>query len=357
MLKKKVLIFFSVGIGDALMTTPALQAMQTLRQDYQIDALFMNKSVADLFHRCDWFDHIHQINFLTGSKPAAIRNVLRLRSQRYHKSIMIFPANHYLYQLVTFTIGAKERYGHRYLQGAFPDFQFLYNRSITEDRTLHCVEENFRLFEKSFGVKLSRDFNLSIPVGKAEQEFARLYLQKHNLEQHNLIGIHAGCDVLKNMIHKRWSAANYGNLIKRISATQNQTRFLLFGGSAESELNREIAAYLPDKTQVVEKTSFLESAALMQQCRLFIANDSGLMHTAAALQLPVLAIFGPTNPTYLHPYRSEHEIVQKNISCQPCFEYARRPLICNQQQKYRCIRELSVEEVFAKFQTLNNRIQ
>jgi len=355
-LKKKVLIFFSIGIGDVLMTTPALQSIQKLRQNYQIDALFMNKSVRDLFGRCGWFDQVHLINFLGDSKVESLKKIFKLRAEKYDKSLMIFPANHYLYQLVTYSLGAKERFGHRYLEGALPDFQFLYNKYIVEDRSLHCVEENYRLFEKCFETRLERDFSLNIPLGSEDRLFADDFAVKNRLTERKLIGVHAGCDVLKNMIHKRWSTENYGKLLKKISLEEPKTLFLLFGGPAEYAMNEEIAAHIPDCSLIVKNTTFLQSAAVMEKCNLFIANDSGLMHTSAALQLPVLAIFGPTNPVYLHPYRSEFEIVQKNFSCQPCFEYARKPLICNQQDKYKCIKQLTIEEVYQKYKVLASRL-
>lgn len=355
-MKKKVLIFFSIGIGDVLMTTPALQAIQKLRQNYQIDALFMNKSVCDLFGSCGWFDQVHLINFLGDSKVESLKKIFKLRAEKYDKSLMIFPANHYLYQLVTYSLGAKERFGHRYLEGALPDFQFLYNRYIVEDRSLHCVEENYRLFEKCFSTTLDREFTLNIPLGVNDRDFADRFIEQNRLGGRKLIGIHAGCDVLKNMIHKRWSTDNYGKLLKKISREEPDTRFLIFGGPAEYEMNEEIAAHIPDCSLIVKNTTFLQSAAVMEKCNLFIANDSGLMHTSAALHLPVLAIFGPTNPVYLHPYRSEYEIVQKNFSCQPCFEYARKPLICNQQDKYKCIKQLTIEEVYQKYKVLASRL-
>jgi heptosyltransferase-2 len=297
------------------------------------------------------------INFLGDSKLSSLKKILKLRAERYQKSFMIFPANHYLYQVVTFSLGAKERFGHDYQAGAFPDFQFLYNRRIKEDRSLHCVEENFRLFEFGFDTKLSREYNLSIPVSKTEEAFATQFIANNKIVNHELVGIHAGCDVLKNMIHKRWSTENYGKFIKKISLERPNTRFLLFGGPAEHVINEEIAAHLPGKTLIVKNTSFLQSAAIMSKCKMFVANDSGLMHTAAALQLPVLAIFGPTNPVYLRPYRSEHEIVQKDFSCQPCFEYARKPLICNQSDKYKCVKQITVDNVYEKFTKLYNRIK
>ena len=70
------------------------------------------------------------------------------------------------------------------------------------------------------------------------------------------------------------------------------------------------------------------------------------MHIAAALNLKVIAIIGPTNPHYIHPWKTEHKIVTLNLDCAPCFFYSPKPLICTREDvNFKCIKELSVEMV------------
>jgi heptosyltransferase-2 len=71
------------------------------------------------------------------------------------------------------------------------------------------------------------------------------------------------------------------------------------------------------------------------------------MHVASALKLRVVAIIGPTNPNYIHPWKTEHKIVTLNLDCAPCFIYSPRPLICFRKDiKFKCIKELGVELVY-----------
>ena len=70
------------------------------------------------------------------------------------------------------------------------------------------------------------------------------------------------------------------------------------------------------------------------------------MHTAAALQVPSVNIFGPTNSIYTEPYKAEHIVVKKDHDCIPCYEYSRIPLICTQEEKYKCLNDISVEEIY-----------
>ena len=70
------------------------------------------------------------------------------------------------------------------------------------------------------------------------------------------------------------------------------------------------------------------------------------MHTAAALQVPSVNIFGPTNSVYTEPYKAEHIVIKKDYDCTPCYEYSRIPLKCNQTEKYKCLKDITVEEVY-----------
>ncbi len=73
---------------------------------------------------------------------------------------------------------------------------------------------------------------------------------------------------------------------------------------------------------------------------LVLTVDSGAMHIAAATQTPLVVLFGPTSPGRTGPYSPKSDIIQKNISCSPCFK--RR---CSHKS---CLNEISVEEVFEK---------
>lgn len=79
--------------------------------------------------------------------------------------------------------------------------------------------------------------------------------------------------------------------------------------------------------------------ALLAQCRLIVANDSGSMHLAAALGIPLVAIFGSTDERCTGPLATRVRIVRRGVECSPC---GRR--VC--PIDFRCMRNLSVEEVF-----------
>jgi ADP-heptose:LPS heptosyltransferase len=76
------------------------------------------------------------------------------------------------------------------------------------------------------------------------------------------------------------------------------------------------------------------------------------MHLAAALGVPVVALFGPTDWRRLRPWGVVHRIVRRELACMPCFRYSSRPLRCEANLDYACMRELSVDAVFAATESL-----
>ena len=90
-----------------------------------------------------------------------------------------------------------------------------------------------------------------------------------------------------------------------------------------------------------------DSVYLISQCRLFLSNDSGLMHVAGGLNIPTVAIFGSTNPVTTSPAGEKTILVRKETPCSPCLEKT-----C--PTDFRCMTAITVEDVVAAALTLLN---
>jgi heptosyltransferase-2 len=88
-----------------------------------------------------------------------------------------------------------------------------------------------------------------------------------------------------------------------------------------------------------------ETIAIIGSCDAFVSNDSGLMHVAAAMKVPTVALLGPTNPAFIHPWKTSFKIVRSGIECSPCFYYSPKPLTCPRHIDYRCMAQISVDMV------------
>jgi heptosyltransferase-2 len=165
-----------------------------------------------------------------------------------------------------------------------------------------------------------------------------------------LIGIHAACNTLKNQQRRCWPAQRFGQLIQRLGAESAGTRFVLFEGPADAEINQAIFGNCGAQRSQVIVARMLPMrvvGALIRQCQLFVSNDSGLMHTAAACQVPCVSLFGPTNPVWVHPWKTKHTVVSTQLSCSPCFYYSSRPLSCPAHLDFQCMRDITLDQVLA----------
>ncbi|HUX60921.1 MAG TPA: glycosyltransferase family 9 protein, partial [Ignavibacteriaceae bacterium] len=81
-------------------------------------------------------------------------------------------------------------------------------------------------------------------------------------------------------------------------------------------------------------------------------------HIASALERKVVAIIGPTNTSYIHPWKTKYKIASLNLECSPCFFYSPKPLLCKRTDlKYKCIKELEVDSLYHEVIELLNSKQ
>ena len=170
-----------------------------------------------------------------------------------------------------------------------------------------------------------------------------------------MIGFHAGCARFKNAVKKRWAKEKFIRLGK-VLAQKHNAKILIFGGPDEAQTNREICDSLGEDGWLVRDTTIKQTAALMERCSLFVTNDSGLMHMAAGLSLPTVAIFGPTNPVWTRPWGTQHEIIREDLPCSPCFFYSVKPLSCRYGD-FHCIHSIEVEDVLEGIERIMRRSQ
>jgi heptosyltransferase II len=188
----------------------------------------------------------------------------------------------------------------------------------------------------------------------------RLYLTPSETTQGLSLLRAAGLDPQQRMVGispgatygtaKQWPPERFAQV-----ATQLQEEFqagiVLLGGEGDLEAAGKIAAQMPHRPfNLVGQTELRTALAVIQQLQLVITNDSGLMHVAAAFGVPLVAIFGSTDPTTTGPFTSLASIVRSPVSCSPCLK-RHCPL------DHICMTNISVTEVTeqARFWLVKNR--
>jgi len=344
----KILVIALSGIGDALMFTPALKLLRKNLPEAEVDALVMYRGAQEIYSSNPNLNKVIHFNFLEEGTLKSLKFLFQLR-KKYDASISVYPSNRKEYNLISFLIGAKKRAGVAYLRNDKNNFGFLNSVRVLENDNVHNVQANIKLCEALIGKKFNEEPPLKYSIHENEATFASKYLNDAGISANELVvGFHPGCATLKNHIKRRWEPEKFAELGKRL-INNHYTRILIFGGPEEKDLKEKIFFLIgSDKANVINADSLTKSAAIMKRCNVFVTNDSSQMHIAAALGLKVVAIVGPTNQKYIHPWKTEHQIVSLNLDCAPCFFYSPKPLICNRTDvKFKCIKELTVEMVYS----------
>jgi len=340
---KSILIISLPGIGDTINCTPVLKPLARAFPEAHVTALVMYKSCKQVLENNPLIDEVIFWEFLKKGLFRSLKFLFGLRKRKFHISIMCYPANRAEYNMVSFVIGAHLRLAHQYRHTNTRNLFFLNSRTVMESPDLHNVEENLRLLTLVGIDVLEDDKNISFPLEAKDRAYASQLLEQ--LPGHDiLVGIHAWSTTLKNMHRKCWPAENFAALANQLSRDY-KCQILLFQGPHDAETNRRITEASQTPLHLVEKTTVRQSAALMERCNIFVTNDAGPMHIAASVGTPIVAIFGPTDPIWLHPWTEEYAIVRTGIDCSPCFYYSPKPLTCKRED-YACLTELAVDTVY-----------
>ncbi len=147
---------------------------------------------------------------------------------------------------------------------------------------------------------------------------------------------------------KCWPGRKFSRLAE-ILVKNREAMVLLFGSENERELLQEIADAAGDGViNLAGKTDLKESAALISLCRVFVANDSGPLHLAAALEVPVIGLYGSTDPEATGPRGKKVRVIYKDVDCSPC-------LLRECPTDFKCMEEITPEEVMGEVEAFLKR--
>ncbi len=137
---------------------------------------------------------------------------------------------------------------------------------------------------------------------------------------------------------KRWLPERFAEAVEKISA-QSSVRWILLGTPRDATVGDQIAAALGDHcVNRIGQTTLDQLIDELRECRLLLTNDTGTMHLAALLGVPIVAIFGSTEPRLTGPLGNGHMVLRHHVECSPCF-LRECPI------DFRCMKAVSVQEV------------
>jgi heptosyltransferase-2 len=336
---KKILIRGVNWIGDAVLTLPALKAIRRFNHDSHI-SLLVKPWVAELFTNNMDIDEIILYDDEFKGLAGKFKLARILRRKNFDRAILL--QNAFDAAFITWLSGIPERLGYK------TDGRGLFlTRAINIDRAVlqkHQVSYYLNILN-SVGIE-TPDFHPYIHLTAEERNKATDVIKSGFPGNHYpIIGINPGAVYGPA---KRWPSEKFAELIKTI-IDKLDGKCIIFGSKAETgiadEINSEITKLGITNADsrilaLAGKTGLRELAALIAECDVFVTNDSGPMHMASALYMPVVAIFGSTNPVTTGPFGERHKIITKAMPCSPCMERE-----CPEGH-VRCMTEVRADEVF-----------
>lgn len=192
---------------------------------------------------------------------------------------------------------------------------------------------------KSLGITLS-SATPTIYLPNEEKEWAEGFFRQRGLDRHEIIALHPGSGSRK----KAWPPERFAALGRALIREGASRRLLIIQGPADEWAVEGVVAGLGGVPHlVVRDMPIIKLAALVSRAGLFIGNDSGCSHLAAALGVPTLALFGPTDPQCWAPRGERASWLQGKIGCAPCTQATLRT--CERQ---RCLEAIEEEAVLAR---------
>ena len=369
----RILIRGTNWLGDAVMTTPALLRLREKFPAAHI-ALLTPEKLADL-----WLNHPAINETIVFAPNDGVFSVAgKLRGGRFDAALVL--PNSPRSALEVFLAGIPNRIGYsRPLRNWFltqavaqrADAAKMRKRTVNEIKALIAANPRSvpRKSQYSSSAHQSREYlHLGAALGAnpeplpaalfvtpQEVEVAR---QKFDLSAISgpIFGINPGAEYGPA---KRWPVERYIAAAKEIQE-KTKCAWIVFGGRNDTELAGQIQSALGGKREsfsspssnnsrlgepaifnVAGRTSLRELMSLMKLCRVFLTNDTGPMHVAAALGVPVVAIFGSTSPELTAPLAASEsllKILRSDVPCSPCF-LRECPI------DFRCMNGISVEQV------------
>lgn len=302
----RILVVAPSWIGDTIMAQPLFQRLAQQHSNLEIDAL-APPWVAPLLERMPEVTRVIDSPFRHGGLdwPTRRRIGEQLRSEFYDQAIVL--PNSWKSALVPFYSKIKKRTGYRG-EGRY----FLLNDIHKLDKLKHpeLVQRYAALAGPLDGSKLEARLQSS-----REQQIAALTAHGLSADAQPVIF----CPGAEYGPAKRWPAEYYATLAQQYGTSENPV--LLLGSPKDAPVGEEIVAQSNGSARnLAGKTSLFEAIDLLAAARLVVSNDSGLMHVAAALQRPQVALYGSSSPAYTPPMNEKAKIVSLGIACSPCFE-------------------------------------
>jgi len=319
------------SLGDTVLMTPVLDAARRLIGT--TIAVVVETPFDEVLRGNPAVDRIVAVPGRRGKLTARLRVIQEIRAFRPDAVIDLHGGT--TSALMTLLSGSPHRIGYATSRNArFYNIRVPDTRTVWGKKSLHTVEHQLALL-KYVGCPV--DPVPALRVGVNPETVSRLEaLLKSAGVRFPFVLIHPAAAFAT----KQWPAVRFAELIRRISARQSGV--VVTAGPGEEGLLEQIRSMVPGSGMILPPMPISEFSALASLCNLYVGNDTGATHIAAALRKPIVAVFGSSDSAVWHPWGVRYELIRSDLPCIPCPGYR-----CLEFSEPRCIQSIDVDRVFA----------
>ena len=336
----KILVLQLGGIGDVVLSLPALKALRARFKNADISLLVIGRS-AELVRGCEYIDNLFTLNIrytnLSGIfRKGVFSNLLKvmkeLRRNRFDLAINLEDVSSFMgsvkMAVFLWVINAKYSVG-RNAHGR----GFFFNLKVRDIDMMHERNANLNVVG-ALGADIT-DMEVKFPLSEEDIKFVSDFLMQKGISPGDfVIGFNPGAF----RPSRKWFNERWADLAEEL-IKEYKCKIVITGHSSEKDSMDKIIE-LNSRIIAAEGLSLKQLSALIKRFDLFITNDSGPMHIAAILKTPVIALFGPGDINKFSPEYGGNKcyVVRKEADCwRPCYRYD-----CRQRE---CMASITVKDV------------
>jgi heptosyltransferase-2 len=313
-----ILIIAPNWIGDAVMTQPLLASLKSQYPESTIDVLASNW-VAPIYRACTEVNDVIEARFEHRQLQWGLRKQLakELAAKKYQVCFVL--PNSLKSALIPWLANIPFRVGYR------GELRFgLINVALENPSKINrppMVEHYLRLgwlLNHEWTSPTTTNLTPQLNVSAKATHSVEAKLKNVPIDQEN---IYVMCPGAEYGPTKRWPTSHFAQLAQSLIANNSNNQIILLGSKGDYSLGSEIQAQVKQNDHIHNwcgDTSLDEAIALIGMGKAVISNDSGLMHIAAALKTPQVAIFGSSDPAHTPPLSDKAKVIWLNLPCSPC---------------------------------------
>ncbi len=307
--------------------TPCLSALRAWSRALEIDVLVESLSAPIL----QGHPLVSRLYTLPRSLSARLQIVGKLRARRYDAAFNLHGGTTGTF--LTLLSGARHTVTYNANQYSF----LLKHRApapdeIWDKRSIHCVEQQLGLL-KWAGLPVSEPpASFLVPAPEAVSRVEAM-LKEHGIEEYVVVHPAAAFE------SKRWSADRFAALLEYLYRSYGLWGVVSVAPN-ERAIGERVMSLVRTPTLLCADLGLIDLVALIDRAKLFVGNDSGPAHIAAALGRPLVAIFGSSNPLVWRPWsRAPYRMLRAELPCSPCPGH-----FCPEFERPECIRRVLLDE-------------